>query len=122
MPKPDILVAEDDEVLLSLYDKKFSLNGFSLRKAKDGQEVIRMINEKTPDLLILDLRMPKVDGLQVLREFPKKSRTYPIIVLTNFHDELCKDDALQLGADQYHVKKDMNMKTLIETVKTSLKM
>ncbi len=121
MAKPDILVAEDDEVLLSLYEKKFTLNGFSLRKAKDGQEVIRMIGEKTPDLLILDVRMPKVDGLQVLREFPKKNRTFPIIVLTNFHDDVCKEDALELGADDYRVKKDTNMKMLLETVNACIK-
>ena len=83
MPKPDILIAEDDEVLLNLYEKKFKMQGFDVRKAQDGQEVLDMMREKAPDVLLLDIRMPKVDGLQVLQEFPKHSRKFPIIVLTN---------------------------------------
>ena len=62
-----------------------------------------------------------MDGMDVLRAFPKKQRKFPIIVLTNFHDDLCKDDALELGADGYFVKKDMNMKKLVETVKQIVK-
>ena len=118
MPKPDILVAEDDEVLLSLYEKKFQMQGFSVRKAHDGQQVLDMMREKTPDVLILDIRMPKIDGLQVLQEFPKHGRKFPIIVLTNFNDDLCESRARELGADQYFVKKDMNMKKLLEIIKS----
>lgn len=117
MPKPDILIAEDDEVLLNLYEKKFQMQGFTVRKARDGQQVIDMLKEKAPEILILDIRMPRVDGLQVLEQFPKQARAFPIIVLTNFNDEVCEGDAKELGADHYFVKKDMNMKKLIEIVR-----
>lgn len=119
---PDILVAEDDAVLRSLYEKKFALEGFGTRCAVDGEEVIRMIKEKTPTLLLLDIHMPKVDGFQILREFPKATRAFPIIMLTNFEQAEFKLKALELGADDYFVKKDMTMRTLVEMVKRLLKL
>lgn len=119
--KPDILVAEDDAVLRNLYEKKFLLEGFAVRIASDGEEVIRMIREKAPDLLLLDIHMPKADGFQVLKEFPKKDRTFGVIILTNFGQAEFKLRALELGADDYFVKKDMTMRTLLEMVKRLLK-
>ena len=119
--KPDILVAEDDAVLRNLYEKKFLLEGFTVRMATDGEEVIRMLKEKEPDLLLLDIHMPKADGFQVLKEFPKMSRKFSVIILTNFGQAEFKLRAMELGADDYFVKKDMTMRTLLEMVKRLLK-
>lgn len=121
MTKSDIIVAEDDAVLRSLYEKKFTLENFSVRCAMDGEEVMRMIREKKPDILLLDIHMPKADGFQVLKEFPKKERGFPVIILTNFDQAEFKLRALELGADDYFVKKDMTMRVLVEMVKRLLK-
>ena len=122
MAKLNLVVGEDDAVLRTLYGKKFTLEGFDVRQATDGEEVIRMIREKTPDLLLLDIHMPKVDGFQVLREFPKKDRGFPVIMLTNFDQSEFKLRALELGADDYFVKKDMTMRSLVEMVKRLLQL
>ena len=122
MPKPDILIAEDDAVLRTLYEKKFSLEGFDVRSPADGEEALKALREKAPDLLLLDIHMPKVDGFQILQEFPKLTRKFPIIMLTNFGQAEFKLKALELGADDYFVKKDMTMRTLVEMVKRLLKM
>lgn len=122
MDKPDILIAEDDAVLRSLYEKKFLMAGLSVRAAMDGEQAITMIREKQPSLLLCDIHMPKVDGFQVLQEFPRASRTFPVIIVTNFDDGSFKLRAMELGADDYFVKKDMTMRTLLDMVKRLLKM
>ena len=121
MDKPDILIAEDDAVLRSLYEKKFALEGFGARTASDGEEVLKLLKEKAPSILLLDIHMPKVDGFQVLKEFPRTSRQFPVIMLTNFDQAEFKLRAMELGADDYFVKKDMTMRTLVEMVKRLLK-
>jgi two-component system response regulator PrrA len=122
MGKPTLLIAEDDAVLRNLYEKKFSLEGFTVRTAADGEEAMKLINELKPDLLICDIHMPKADGFQVLQNFPKASRQFPVIMLTNFDQAEFKLKALELGANDYFVKKDMTMRTLVEMVKRLLKL
>ncbi len=121
MDKPNILIGEDDPVLRNLYEKKFSIEGFTVRCASDGEEILRMLNEQAPGLLLLDIHMPKVDGFQVLSQFPKEKRPFRVIMLTNFDQAEFKLRALELGADDYFVKKDMTMRTLVEMVKRLLK-
>lgn len=116
--KANILVAEDDAVLRDVYVKKFSLAGFELRTAKNGQETVEEIEKQAPDLLILDLNMPVLDGFGVLEKFPRKDRTFPIIVLTNFGDTRNKERGIQLGADDFFVKSEMTIKSLLEKVQT----
>lgn len=116
MPKGNILIAEDDAVLRNLYVKKFTMEGYQTRTAENGEEAIASIKAAQPDLLICDIHMPKVDGFQVLKEFPRASRSFPIIVLTNFDQGDFKLRAQELGADDYFVKKDMTIKSLVEMV------
>jgi len=112
--KGDILIAEDDPVLRNLYIKKFSLAGYAIRTAEDGEAALKAIQEKSPDALILDLHMPKMTGFQVLESFQGKTRPFPVIVLSNFADEMSQQRAKELGADDYFIKKDMTIKSLLE--------
>lgn len=121
MSTPDILIAEDDAVLREVYVKKFSLAGFQIRTAKDGQETINEIEKAAPDLLILDLNMPVLDGFAVLQRFPRAQRSFPIIVLTNFGDTKNKQRSQELGADDLFIKSEMTIKTLLEKVNTLMK-
>ena len=122
MSTPAILIAEDDPVLRSLCEKKFILEGFSVRTAGDGEQTVRAIREQTPDLVLCDIHMPAMDGFQVLETFPKNTRSFPIVMLTNFDMAEFKLRALNLGADDYVVKKDMTMKTLVAMAKRMLKL
>lgn len=114
--KPDILIAEDDAVLRNLYIKKFSVSGYPIRAVEDGEQAIHELTARFPDVLILDIHMPKMDGFQVLEKYPPAVRSFPVIMLTNFADERSKERGRELGADGYFVKKDMTIKSLLEMV------
>ncbi len=116
MSKGNILIAEDDAVLRSVYVKKFGTEGYDVRTAEDGEAAIRMIREQAPDLMLCDIHMPKMDGFQILKEFPRADRSFPVIMLTNFDQGEFKLQAQQLGADDYFVKKDMTIRSLVEMV------
>lgn len=116
MVKPDILIAEDDPVLRNLYIKKFSVSGYPIRAAQDGEEALKELAVRFPDILVLDIHMPKVDGFGVLEKFPKAERKFPIIMLTNFADEKSRARGAELGVDEYFIKKDMTIKSLLEMV------
>lgn len=120
MKAADILIAEDDPVLQEVYQKKFSFEGYTIRLAKNGEEAIAAIQAKAPDLLLLDLNMPVVDGFQVLEKYPKGARKYPVIALTNFEDTASRNRGELLGVDEYFIKREMTMKQLIEMVEAVL--
>ncbi|MBI5156283.1 response regulator [Candidatus Peregrinibacteria bacterium] len=121
MSKADILIAEDDAVLRNLYLKKFSVAGYSIRTAEDGEQALAELQARPPEIAVLDIHMPKMDGFQVLEKFPPATRPFPIIVLSNFGDEKSKLQARELGADDYFVKKDMTIKSLVEMVERLIK-
>lgn len=116
MAKPDILIAEDDPVLRNLYIKKFSVAGYQIRAVEDGEQALKELESRYPDVLVLDIHMPKIDGFQVLEKYPKASRSFPVVMLTNFADERSRERGTELGADDYFIKKDMTIKSLLEMV------
>lgn len=117
----NILIAEDDEVLRDVYNKKFALAGYDIRTAENGKLAIAAIVEKEPDIMILDLHMPEVSGFDVLKEYPREKRDFPIIILSNFGDAKTKNLGKELGADDFFVKQEMTIKTLLEMVENLLK-
>jgi DNA-binding response OmpR family regulator len=121
MANADILIAEDDAVLREVYTKKFTLSGYTIRTAENGEEVIAEIKKKEPDILVLDINMPILDGFGVLAKYPKEGRTFPIIILTNFSDEKSKVRGTELGTDDYFIKSEMTIHKLLEMVETLLK-
>lgn len=116
MPKGDLLIAEDDPILRQLYQRKFSLEGYQIRTANDGEEAVKLLTEQLPSLLILDINMPKMDGFQVLELLPQAKRTFPVIMLSNLADDRTLARAKELGADGFLIKKDMTIKGLLELV------
>ena len=116
MSKGNILIAEDDAVLRNLYVKKFSTEGYDVRTAEDGEQAVALVHQQKPDLLICDIHMPKMDGFQVLQAFPRQNRGFAVIMLTNFDQSDFKLRAQELGADDYFVKKDMTIKSLVTMV------
>ena len=116
MSNAHILIAEDDPVLREVYAKKFTLSGFEIETVKNGEEAITAITARTPDILILDLNMPVLDGFAVMEKYPREKRTFPILVLTNFGNEENRARATKLGTDDYFVKNEMTIKSLLEMV------
>lgn len=120
MVKGSVLIAEDDPVLRNLYIKKFSIAGFDIQAVEDGAQALAALNERLPDIAILDIHMPVMDGFQVLEKFPPAARKFPVIMLTNFADERSKQRGKELGADDYFVKKDMTIRSLLDMVERVL--
>jgi DNA-binding response OmpR family regulator len=120
MTKADILIAEDDPVLRNLYVKKFSMAGYTIRASEDGEQALAEIQQRPPEVLVLDIHMPKLDGFQLLEKLPIAVRTYPVVMLTNFADERSRERGRQLQCSDYFVKKDMTIKSLLEMVERVL--
>ncbi len=115
-----ILIAEDDNVLRDLYLRKFKTDMYDIRTAANGQEALDMIAQEAPDLLLLDINMPVLDGFGVLEKLPKATRKFPVVILTNFDDQANRDRGAALQVDDYFVKKDMTIKSLVEMVERLL--
>ena len=110
-----ILVAEDDKFLANAYRVKLTKANYEVRMASDGEELLSMIEEFQPDLILLDLVMPNKDGFSALSELranPRWSRL-PIIVASNLGQKEDIDKAKKLGASDYLVKSDLAMKDLV---------
>ena len=111
-----IIIAEDDTVLRDLYLRKFKTDTYDIRTASNGQEALDLVAKDKPDLMLLDINMPVMDGFGVLEKLPRANRSFPVIMLTNFDDQANRDRGKALGVDDYFVKKDMTIKSLVEMV------
>ncbi|MFD1393321.1 response regulator YycF [Lacticaseibacillus jixianensis] len=114
-----ILVVDDEKPILDIV--KFNLNkeGYDVVTAEDGEEALAKVSEEEPDLIILDLMLPKIDGLEVARQVRKDHDT-PIIMLTAKDSEIDKVLGLEMGADDY-VTKPFSNRELVARVKANLR-
>ena len=103
MKEQNILVVEDDENIISLLTEIISGEGWRAIIARDGAEALRMVNEHPPDMILLDLMIPKIDGFEVCRRIRQKSQI-PIIVISARSEMEDKVKCLNLGADDYITK------------------
>lgn len=120
MGKYKIIIAEDDTVLRDLYLRKFKIDQYDIRTAANGQEALDFIAQDPPNLILLDINMPVLDGFGVLEKMPREKRNFPIVMLTNFDDQANRDRGHALGVDDYFVKKDMTIKSLLDMVERLL--
>ena len=114
-----ILVADDEKNILELCRLYIVKEGFAVETAIDGQEVLDKVRRSRPDLVVLDLMMPRIDGLEVCRRL-RKDTSIPIIMLTARGDDVDKVVGLELGADDY-VTKPFNPRELVARVKAVLR-
>ena len=117
--KQRILIADDDTNIAELISLYLMKEGYETKKASDGREALRIVPIFDPDLIILDIMMPEMDGYEVCREVRKNSST-PIIMLTAKGETFDKVLGLELGADDYMVK-PFDTKELVARVKAVLR-
>jgi len=103
---PVLLVADDDEDILTLVQLRLSRSGYEVVVARDGEEALRLAREKQPDLAVLDWMMPKASGLEVLRAIRADAelRDIPVVLLTARASEADIEEGLAAGADDYIAK------------------
>ena len=117
--KGNILVVDDEPQITRVLKTTLSSNGYGTRTARDGDEAVQLLKDWTPDLIITDLRMPNMDGLDLCRHVRQNSQV-PIIVLSVKGEEQIKVQALDAGADDY-VTKPFNVNELLARVRAALR-
>ena len=117
-----VLMIEDDPVLQRMYIGKLTESGYEVDLAIDGSEGMYKALNTNPDLVLLDLMLPKVSGLQILAEIRKKPKTQktPVIIMSNLGQAEDATKALQLGADDYIVKLNNPPSTVIKKIQALL--
>ena len=118
MARPRILVIEDERGLTDVLTYNLQREGYEVLVAHDGQEGLRKAQMQLPDLIILDLMLPKLDGLEVCRELRagERTRSVPILMLTARAEETDQVVGFSMGADDY-VTKPFSVKVLLQRVK-----
>ncbi len=117
-----VLLIEDDEFILSLYAEKFTRTGFEVEIAKDGAKGLAALKEYSPDVILLDITMPNVDGFEVLEKIKenKKMAGVAVVILTNLSDDPTINKAMGLGADSYIVKSSSTPTEVVAKVENIL--
>ena len=120
--KTKILIVEDEEILLTALSEELKQEGFEAVGAKDGMEGVEKIVSEKPDMVLLDLVMPRLDGIGALKQMKENPDTkdIPIVILTNLSDYDKVSDALSLGAMDYLVKANYRLEELVNKIKTIL--
>ena len=114
-----ILVVDDEKPIVDIEKFNLTKEGYEVSVAYDGEEALKQVKDVDPDLIILDLMLPKIDGLEVAREV-RKTKDTPIIMVTAKDSELDKVLGLELGADDY-VTKPFSNRELVARVKANLR-
>lgn len=121
-PKKSILIVEDEPELAEIYHTLLEQADYDVRVAHNGKEALEVANAHPPQMILLDLRMPVMDGVAFLQEFDLKNKhpDIKVVVFSNYdmQDEI--DDAYRLGADRYVLKAWASPRELLQIVKDSL--
>lgn len=117
-----ILLVEDDEFLANIYKTKFEMEGYKMSVAEDGESGFEDAKRKSPDIILLDILLPKMDGFSVLKKLKAQAETknIPVILLTNLGQKDDVDKGLELGAEDYLIKAHFKPSETLEKVKSIL--
>jgi DNA-binding response OmpR family regulator len=116
--KPRVMIIEDDDILLRMYTEKFTIENFEVISAKDGEVAYNTLKSQTPDCVLLDLHIPKIDGLSLIEKLQTEGVTLPpVIALTNIAELPQKQKAQELGIKEYLVKAMHTPEQVVETVR-----
>ncbi|OGH65695.1 MAG: hypothetical protein A3J66_01440 [Candidatus Magasanikbacteria bacterium RIFCSPHIGHO2_02_FULL_47_14] len=126
MPKKKIhvLIVEDDSFLANIYKTKFEMEGFKVSVAENGELGLKEAKKKLPDLILLDILLPKMDGFTVLEHLKEDEelKSIPVILLTNLGQKDDVDKGLKLGAADYLIKAHFKPSETVDKVKKVLKL
>lgn len=127
MSKKILLLGEDEKDVSEMYKIAFEKAGFKVLTAFDGEEVIKMAKKEIPDVVLLDINMPKKDGFEVLQDISEDPVLYrafgriPVIMLTNYSNTQDIDYCMKMGAQDYIVKVEWTPEKVVKKVESYLK-
>lgn len=121
--KQKILLVEDDTFLAGMYVSKLNLENFDVKLAENGEDGLNLAKKELPDLILLDILLPRMDGFEVLKALKADSKTakIPVILLTNLGQKKDVDHGLSLGAEDYLIKAHFMPNEVIAKIKKILK-
>lgn len=125
--KENILIVEDDNILQEMYCEKFEMDGFKVEKAATGREGLKTLEKNVPDIILLDILMPDMNGLEMLKEMKKNRefRNIPVILLTNLGESKIDMDtelSFALGIKDYLIKTKHTPDDVVKRVRQVLKL
>lgn len=116
-----ILIIEDEEILLTLIEKKLTNNGYKVFTALNGKDGFELIKQENPDLVLLDIIMPILDGFGVMESMNKTNdfnlKKIPVIIISNSGQPIEIDRAIKMGIKDYLIKTNFNPTEVLEKVK-----
>lgn len=117
------MIVEDDSFVMDIYKTKLSQEGFEVIEAINGVEALKKLKDAKPDIMLLDIVMPYMDGLEVLKKVKgeESTKNIPVILLTNLSQKEEVDKGLGLGASDYLIKSHFTPSEVLEKIKTYLK-
>ncbi len=117
-----IAIIEDDPVISQMYRMKFEADGFEVQLANNGKRGVALVEAFVPDMILLDLQMPEMDGTEALEIIRKNDwgKNIPVIVLTNLGEEESPKEIRALGIHSYIVKADLTPRQVVQRVKDAL--
>ncbi|MCK5061809.1 response regulator [Candidatus Parcubacteria bacterium] len=117
-----IVILEDDRILLKALNIELLSHGFEILSATDGESGLKLISKEKPDLVLLDLIMPKMHGFEILTELKKNKDTknIPVIILSNLGQDEEVKKGMELGALDYYKKASTDLRELSDKIKKSL--
>jgi len=118
-----ILIVEDDQFIREFYEELLTQEGYSVDTTGDGQSALTKIRQGGWNIIMLDIMLPKIDGLQILKDIkanPPALSNGPIIVLTNLGNNTIINQAFELGAAGYLIKSAMNPEEVLKEIKNFL--
>ena len=117
MDEANVVLIDDEEAFVTTLQERLEMRGFSPRVALNGQDGLELIAQEPPDVVILDLRMPGMSGLEVLRRIRKSWPGLPVIMLSGHGSDQDFDSCMNLGAALYH-KKPLDIDVLLEGIRS----
>jgi len=114
-----VLIVEDDEDFLSILKIKFESEGFSIISAADGEKAIEVAEQEKPDLILSDVLLPKVNGIEMAKKIKESNKNIVVVFLTNLTDVSYTDEIKKSGFG-YLVKSDLKISDIVEKVKVKL--
>ncbi|TXG76794.1 response regulator [Patescibacteria group bacterium] len=117
-----IAIIEDDSVISQMYRMKFEADGFDVQVANNGRDGVALVEDFSPDIILLDIQMTIMNGDEALKVIRSRDwgKTIPVLILTNLGEEEAPKDIRSLGIESYIVKADLTPRQVVERVKTTL--
>jgi DNA-binding response OmpR family regulator len=118
-----VLIAEDDKFLASAYRLKFEKTNFEVKLASDGEEAVSLAKSFKPDVILLDLIMPKMNGFDVLSKLraDPSSKSTPILITSNLGQPDDIKKGMELGATDYFIKSEISLEDIVKKVESLVK-